>query len=215
VPRCRVWTYGRDELSAVVLGCSQHQLRPELEQRIGGRAELVERDSGGGAVLTGPWLVSASIVLPQGHPWVCDGLIESYRHLGKLHVTALSEIGVTARALPPWEVPHAHEVSAASATRVVDWACFGGSSAWEVVDARGRKLVGLAQRRRRSGVLLVAGTLIGSANWSLLCDVMGHSEDASKLREGTTSGEEVASSSIEPDQFAYVLMRSLTRAVAI
>jgi len=150
--------------------------------------------------------------LPQGHPWVCDGLIKSYRHLGQLHVAALSEIGVTARALPLWEVPHAHEPSA---TRVVDWACFGGLSAWEVVDARGRKLVGLAQRRRQSGVLLVAGTLIGSANWSLLCDVMGQSDDVSVLKKGTTCGEEIAGSSIEPERFAYVLMRSLTCAIAI
>jgi lipoate-protein ligase A len=212
VPRCRVWTYRSDELPAVVLGCSQRRLRPKVEKRAEGRAELVERDSGGGAVLTGPWLVSASIVLPQGHPWVCDGLMDSYRRFGQLHMAALSEIGVANRALPPWEVPHANE---AHATRLIEWACFGSLSAWEIVDAGGRKLVGLAQRRRRSGVLLVAGTLIGSADWSLLCDVMGHSEDVSVLRKGTTSSEEIAGSSIEPERFAKALMRSLTRAMAI
>eukprot|EP01034_Spumella_vulgaris_P044296 gene44296-55086_t len=36
------------------------------------------------------------------------------------------------------------------------WACYGGYSPWEVVVGR-RKLVGLAQVRRRGGVLLVAG----------------------------------------------------------
>jgi lipoate-protein ligase A len=212
VPRCRVWTYASDALPAVVLGCSQRRLRLDIEQRLAGRAELLERDSGGGAVLTGSWLVSASIVLPQGHPWVRDGLMESYRRLAQLHVAALSEIGVAARAMPPWEVPRADE---AGATPVVDWACFGSLSAWEIVAAGGRKLVGLAQRRRTSGVLLVAGTLIGKTDWSVLCDVMGHPQDASRLRRHTTSGEEIAGSSIEPERFARVLMRSLTRALAI
>ena len=196
----------------MVLGCSQRRLRVDIEQRLAGRAELLERDSGGGAVLTGSWLVSASIVLPQAHPWVRDGLMESYRRLAQLHVAALSEIGVAARALPPWEVPRA---DGASATSVVDWACFGSLSAWEIVGAGGRKLVGLAQRRRKSGVLLVAGTLIGNADWSLLCDVMGHPHDASRLRSHTTSGEAIAGGSIEPERFAGVLLRSLTRALAI
>lgn len=208
-PRCRVWTYRRP---AVVLGCSQRRIRDDIERRLGGRAELVERDSGGGAVLTGPWLVSASVVVPHAHPWVCDGLIESYRRLGQLHVAALNEFGVAARALPPRELPRADE---SSAIRVVDWACFGGLSPWEVVDARDRKLVGLAQRRRQTGVLLVAGTLIGAADWGLLCDAMGHPQDELKLRQRTISAEEIAGGEIEPGRFAAVLMRSLNYAVAV
>lgn len=212
MPGCRVWIYASDELPAVVLGCSQRRLRLDLEQRNGGRAELLERDSGGGAVLTGPWLVSASVVLPPAHPWVCDSLIDSYRHLAQVHVAALSEFGVAGRAVPPREVPRAN---AAGATRITDWACFGTLSAWEVVDAGGRKLVGLAQRRRTAGVLLVAGTLIGPADWWLLCDVMGRPQDASMLRTHTACGREIAGGPIEPERFASVLMHSMTRALAI
>lgn len=160
-------------------------------------------------MLTGPWLVSASVVLPHGHPWVRNGLIDSYRRLGQLHMAALSEFGVPALALPPQALPR---IDATSAVGAVNWACFGGLSPWELVNAEGRKLVGLAQRRRQTGVLLAAGTLIGAANWSLLCDVMGRPEDESMLRRRTVSAEEIAGCPIKPQRFASVLMRRLDRA---
>ncbi|MDE2300274.1 MAG: ligase, partial [Burkholderiales bacterium] len=189
-----------------MLGCSQRRLRDGIEQRCGGRAELVLRESGGGAVLTGPWLVGASVVLPPAHRWVAAGPIDSYRHLGQLQVGALDEVGVPARALPPPDVARAEAASAG-----VPWACFGRLSPWEVVDPQGRKLVGLAQRRCRHGVLLVAGTLVGTADWALLCDLMGQPGDESLLRRRTVSCNETAGRRIEPQRFAAVLTRWLDR----
>ncbi|MFZ2650058.1 MAG: ligase [Burkholderiaceae bacterium] len=202
-PDCRVWTYARP---ALVLGCSQRRLRSEVEPRLAGRADLVERDSGGGAVLAGPWLVSACVVLAHAHPWVGAGLIDSYRRIAQLHVAALHEFGVAARALPPGELPRAAD---SGASRRVDWACFGALSPWEVIDAQGRKLVGLAQRRRRTGVLLVAGTLIGATDWALLCDAMGYPEDESMLRQRTVCAEAIAGSKIDAQRFAGALIRFL------
>lgn len=161
--------------------------------------------------MTGPWLVSASLVLPHGHPWVCHGLIDSYRQLGHVHVAALGEFGVAARALSPHELPRAHE---ASGTQTAAWACFGSLSPWEVVAAEGRKLVGLAQRRCQTGVLLVAGTLLGAADWSLLCHAMGHPEDEPVLRRHTVSCEEQVGYPINPEQFARALAQGLERALA-
>jgi lipoate-protein ligase A len=172
---------------------------------------LLVRESGGGAVLAGPWLVSASLVLPHGHPWLRDGLIDSYRRLGQLHATVLSEFGVPARALPPHELPRAHEAGAA---RTVEWACFGSLSPWEVVNAEGRKLVGLAQRRRQAGVLLVAGTLVGAVDWPLLCEAMGQPQDETLLRQRTVSCEEQAGPPIAPEQFARALAQQLERSLA-
>lgn len=191
-----------------MLGCSQRALRDDIERRLQGRAELTVRESGGGAVLTGPWLVSVSVVLPQEHSWVCNGLIDSYRHLGQLHVGALKEFGVAARALPPQELPRTHEASAVS---TVNWACFGGLSPWELVNAEGRKLVGLAQRRCRTGVLLVAGTLVGPVDWALLCDAMGHRQHEPLLRHGTVSAQEMAGCPIEPERLAALLTQRLER----
>jgi lipoate-protein ligase A len=67
------------------------------------------------------------------------------------------------------------------------WACFGGLSPWEVVVGQ-RKIVGLAQVRRRTGVLLASGTLISPPDWPLLCDALGSDPaDAARLRACTTS----------------------------
>lgn len=191
-----------------MLGCSQRALRDDIERRLHGRAEVTVRESGGGAVLAGPWLVSVSVVVPPEHPWVCNGLIDSYRRLGQLHVEVLQELGGAARALPPQELPRARETSAVSR---VNWACFGGLSPWELVNAEGRKLVGLAQRRCRTGVLLVAGTLVGPVDWALLCGAMGHPEHEPLLRHGTVCAQDMAGGPIGPERLAAVLTQWLER----
>jgi lipoate-protein ligase A len=149
--------------------------------------------------------------LPHEHFWVCNGLIDSYRRLGQLHVDVLKEFGVPAHARPPWALQHTND---SCGITDVNWACFGGLSAWEVVSADGRKLTGLAQRRRQSGVLLVAGTLIGSTDWALLCDAMDHPDHELTLRQRTVSSAEIAGRQIEPELFASVLLRTLKRALS-
>ena len=201
VARARVW---RHRSPAVVLGCAQRSLRPAIERRAAGVVALVERPAGGGAVLAGPWMVSVSIVLPSGHPLLRGTLIDCYRWLGRLHVEALAECGVPGRALPPHELRRADAALGASA---VSWACFGALSPWEVAAPDGRKLVGLAQRRQRDGVLLVAGTLIADPDWSLLCGVMGHPEDEATLRRRSVSCQALAGGPIEPRPLAAALER--------
>lgn len=166
---------------------------------------MLERQSGGGAVLTGPWMVGVSVVLPHGHPWLCNGLLESYRWLGQLHVAVLADLGVAVHSLPAHELPRANE----QAGRTVDWACFGSLSPWEVVDGQGRKLVGLAQRRQQTGVLLVAGTLTARPDWSLLCGAMGHPQDEPVLRHRTVSCEELAGRPVAPQELASKLKQAL------
>lgn len=192
----------------MVLGCAQNALFDQVVQRAGGRLQCVRREAGGGAVLTGPWLVSASVVLPMAHDWVRNGLIDSYRALGQMHAAALQEYGVAARALSPEDLAQSLAHRPAQAPR---WACFGGLSHWEVVDPDGRKLVGLAQRRRRHGVLLVAGTLIGPVPWQLLCDAMGQSQDAALLARSTVSVEEILARPCPAQAFAATLRTHLQR----
>ena len=107
---------------------------------------MLVRPSGGGAVLTGPWMVSASVVLPLSHPWAQGRLPDSYRGLGQLHGEVLASLGVAAQALPEADVPAANARQGA----VVGWACYGSLAPWELIDTAGRKLVGLAQRRQRA-----------------------------------------------------------------
>ncbi|HSB22175.1 MAG TPA: ligase [Burkholderiaceae bacterium] len=192
----------------MVLGCSQREWHGSVQQRLGARAEALLRESGGGAVLVGPWLVSASVVVPHDHPWVRGGVVPSYRRIAELHVDALAALGIAGRALPPAEVSAANDTGAA-----VRWACYGSLSPWEVVDGGGRKLVGLAQRRRRDSVLLVAGTLVGAPDWALLCNALARPEDKAALRARTVSCEEIAMRPIDPAAFAAVLERRLAEAL--
>lgn len=207
MPCFRVWTY---ESPAIVLGCSQRAWMAAAQQRVQGRVELLVRESGGGAVLAGPWLLGVSVVLPPGHPWLRTGLLDSYRHLGQVHVAALAEFGIPARGLLPQEIPGVEQTMAA---RAVDWACFGSLSPWEVVSADGRKLVGLAQRRRQSGALLVAGTLLDVPDWPLLCDAMGQPQDASLLRQRTVSCADLTQQRVTAVRLAEVLTQELADAL--
>ncbi|WP_431777598.1 lipoyl protein ligase domain-containing protein [Ottowia caeni] len=61
-PAFRMWRY---RLPAVVLGYSQRRLMQEVDARTG--LEVLRRDSGGGAVLTGPWMLGLSVALPPEH----------------------------------------------------------------------------------------------------------------------------------------------------
>ncbi len=158
----------------------------------------------GGAVLAEPWLVSVSLVVPPGHPWVREGVVPSYRGIAELHVAALAEVGVSSHALRPADVAGAN-----AAGPTVRWACFGSLSPWEIVDNCGRKLVGLAQRRTRDLVLLVAGTLVGVPDWPLLCAAVDRPEDEAALRERTASCDQLAGRPIAAAQLAAILARRL------
>ena len=138
-PRFAVWMY---DAPAIVLGCSQRKFEDGARARLAPDVELLLRPSGGGAVLTGPWMVSCSVVLPLAHPWVHGRLPDSYQGLGQLHVDLLARLGVPCMALPPDQV----DACNLRTGPIVPWACYGSLAPWEVVDAAGRKLVGLAQR---------------------------------------------------------------------
>lgn len=194
----------------MVLGCSQRTLRPAMQLRLPQGFALLDRPSGGGAVLTGPWLVGVSVVLPYGHTWERGGLLESYRWLGQLHAEVLASLGITAQALPPSTVAHAN----ARMGPVVDWACYGSLAPWELVDAQGRKLVGLAQRRQRTGVLLVAGTLVSTPPWHLLCDAAGRPQDAPVLQHRTVSCAALAQQPFTTKVLAEKLQKALDNALA-
>lgn len=205
-PRFAVWRYAAP---AIVLGCSQRQQLEGLVQRVPEVRTLV-RSSGGGAVLTGPWMVSSSVVLPPDHPWVAGRINESYRGLGAVYVDLLARLGVAARALPPGEVAAADARLGAP----IAWACYGSLASWEVVDAAGgRKLVGLAQRRQRHGVLLVAGTLVTPPDWALLCRALGHGADEAAMRQRTVSCSALQPDFVDAATYAARLQAALTLAL--
>lgn len=180
-PAFRLWRY---QAPAIVLGCSQRRL---LAQADGGVPVLL-RQSGGGAVLTGPWMLGLSVALPAGHPLASQGLVASYRWLGEAIARVLQQGGVEAQAL----APEALRAMSAEQRMAVDWACFGGLSPWEVL-AGGRKIAGLAQVRRANGVLLVGGVLLQPSPWRLMCEALGRDgADVQALAATTVCATEVA-----------------------
>lgn len=181
VPSFRIWRY---EAPAIVLGCSQRRLLAQAD----GSVPVLLRQSGGGAVLTGPWMLGLSVALPADHRLARQGLVASYRWLGEAVAGVLQQGGVEAQAL----APEALRALPAAQRTAVDWACFGGLSPWEVL-AQGRKIAGLAQVRRANGVLLVGGLLLQPSPWRLMCEALGcEAADAQALAAATISAGEAA-----------------------
>lgn len=205
-PRFRVWMY---DAPAIVLGCSQRKFEEGARARLAPDIQLLLRPSGGGAVLTGPWMVSCSVVLPLDHPWVQGRLPDSYQGLGRLHVQVLERLGVPCAALPPAQVPAAD----ARTGPIVPWACYGSLAPWEVVDAAGRKLVGLAQRRQRTGVLLVAGTLVTPPDWGLLCRALDQPQDEAAMRRRTVDCTQLSAAPPTALRLAQALHQALADAL--
>lgn len=199
-PRVQVWTY---PTPGVVFGCAQARLHAEAAQAARTDCALVQRRAGGGAVLVGPWMLSSSIVLPPDHRLLAGGTVSSYRWLGALHAGLMRDYGIPAHALSPAELARRPNDPS------LGWACFGGLSPWEVV-AHDRKLVGLAQLRRRDGVLLTTGTLLHRPDWALLCEALDRPDaDVDRLAAVTTSCAELLGTRIHVETLADSLYQML------
>jgi lipoate-protein ligase A len=200
-PALRVWVYRQP---AVVLGCSGRLQAWQRGRAAAAGAEFCVRQSGGGAVLAGPWLLGASVVLPLQHPLFVAGIAQSFRWLGLAHSAWLQTLGIAAHAVPAPLAPRDESLR---------WACFGGLSHWEVVAGDG-KIVGLAQVRRRNGILFSSGILIASPPWEVLCNVLGLPRThAVALAERTSSCAEILGRPASAAALAPSLLRELSTAV--
>jgi lipoate-protein ligase A len=181
--------------AAIVLGRSQHQLVVHSPLPVRRRA------SGGGAVLTGPWMLRAAVRLPRDHPLVRPGPAALARWFGALHLQWLQAQGVPGV-----------EIQQGSGER--HWACYARMGTGEI-GVSGRKLVGIAQVWRRSIVLASAGTLLYPPPWEVLCEAMGQpASEAAELAAATATLAECAPQEATPAQWARGLRAVLEAAVA-
>lgn len=148
-----VWSLPSE--AALVLGSGQ---RPPGSWSPPDGVPLVRRGTGGGAVLCDDDYLMLDIALPPGDPRVLDDVTESYRWLAVRLVAALGELGMEGLELVEPLALRRLDDAAREAGRT---ACFAGLGPYELLDHEGRKLVGLAQRRRRGGVLLQAAAYLG------------------------------------------------------
>lgn len=141
----------RTTAPAIVLGRGQRALDVD---RSG--IEVVGRFSGGGAVWLSPDVLSLDVLIPGGHPWVSDPLSAVFDHVGAAWLAALRSLGV----------PHLSVHRGASTARrrgtpreqLLANMCYATRGRGEVF-WRDRKLVGLAQRRRRHAAMVQCGLL--------------------------------------------------------
>ena len=154
VRRPTIWWHTTDR-PTLVLGAGQTLRDVDLPACEEAGVLVVKRQAGGTSVYAASGVLGLDVALPAGHPPITSDVLEAYRWIGHVWADALRQLGVPcrvveiaeARAAPRWP---------AAVQRSVQLACFGSLSPYEVV-AGSRKLVGLAQVRRRAGTLVQCG----------------------------------------------------------
>ena len=141
----------RSRTPAVVLGRGQ---APLPAGAVG--LPVVSRGSGGGAVLLDDGLLSLDVLLPAGHPLLHGDLGRVFDIVGAAWAAALADLGVT--GLTVHFGPGTARRRGSDRERLLAAICYATVGRGEVL-ADGRKLVGLAQRRRRAGALVQCGLL--------------------------------------------------------
>jgi lipoate---protein ligase len=137
---------------AVVIGSAQPETNVDFQACARAGLEVVRRRSGGGAVLVEPGsLIWVDLVVAATDPlWSAD-VGRSMWWVGEAWAEALRRAGIG--GVEVWKGPM---LRSAWSSLV----CFGGLGPGEVVDATGRKAVGVAQRRARHGALFQCACLL-------------------------------------------------------
>jgi lipoate-protein ligase A len=149
---------------AIVLGLGLHHRLAALVDVARCRTDgiqVLERRAGGGALLLDRHTLCGAVCLPID--LLPSDLTESYRPLGDAICAGLRRLAVNARRV---DVPEARADVAALKQRedavanLLLSACYGALSPHEVMAGGMRKLVGLAQIRRRHAALFQFGVLL-------------------------------------------------------
>lgn len=158
------------------------------------------RASGGGAVLVGPWLLRALLVVPRSHHALQGGPARAALWFGRIHQQWLASLGIRAELYEGRLVNH--------------WACFAGRASGELM-VDGRKLTGVSQTWRRRRALLWSGTLIDAVPWAILTHALGEGADATEeLALQTTNARALLGTAALAPDWAGTLRRAIATACA-
>jgi len=157
---------------------------------------VLQRRSGGGAVLAGPWMLGAALLVPPAAPLGRLGIAAAFRAFGGAWRHALGALGAACHEPDADRIARHNRMVAELG---VNWVCFSGLSHGELVDAQDCKVLGLAQWRGNWGVLLSAGILLQPVPWQLLGRVHlgmgqwepGHAVTAGVGLDGGALGQEL------------------------
>ena len=180
-PRPTVRWY-RSSTAVLVLGRGQ-----KTTQFAGADLPIVGRFSGGGAVLMDDGLLSLDIILPAGHSLLDGDVTAPFERVGGVWAAALMSLGVPGVAVHrgPATTPRA----SSDRDRLLAAICYATLGRGEVTSS-GRKVVGLAQRRRRPGALIQCGLL---RRWppEPLLQALGASVDDEQVRAAAAGLDEI------------------------
>jgi len=180
-PQLLLWQY---DTPAIIMGCSQRPDEGQQQRAEQAGLPIMRRGSGGGAVLAGPWMLSATLLIPVEHPVATLNLIELFRWLEPLWLKALIDSGVPCKGVDKAMI---EESKVISKQHGVEWACYASLSHGEVVSPDGRKLVGLAQIRKRKGIALVCGLQLAPCDWTVLSDVVANDPQQGAILDSLNS----------------------------
>ena len=160
-PTLRLYAWSPACLS---LGFSQKMADADLVRLTARGWQMVRRPTGGKAILHTDEL-TYSVALPPDHPLTVLGIVDSYREISRALMHALTLMGAAAHS----------ERRSDTAPQRPGAVCFEVPSHYEIT-VEGKKLVGSAQVRRKSG-LLQHGTLPLTGDLARICDALAYPDE--------------------------------------
>jgi lipoate-protein ligase A len=171
--------------------------------------DMLRRGSGGGEVLAGPWMLGMDLFLPAMHPLSRTSHVAGFRWLGDQWRRAFARVGMSVEIANALSIAEHNDAARAAG---LDWVCFAGLSHGELLDGEGRKLLGLAQRRGRWGILLSSGLLLGETPWEILEFVRhGQRPARSRMRELASPGLASLAPALAVDRLCQCVLDELQR----
>jgi lipoate-protein ligase A len=163
-----------------VIGSAQPASDFDGERLAAAGADLVRRRSGGGAVLVAPGLqVWLDVFVPDDDPLAQSDVGKSFHWLGDAFAAAIASVLGTSAAQAGVEVNRGPRQSTPWSPTL----CYAGLGAGEVTVA-GRKVVGMSQRRERSGAWIHSMALLTDRAGDLTDLLAGPAERRSAARAG-------------------------------
>ena len=200
-PRILLWQYDKP---AIIMGCSQRPDESQLRRAAQHGLPIMRRGSGGGAVLAGPWMLSVTLFIPADHPVGKLDIIKIFNWFEQLWTKALVASGVTCKGVDKPLIERSKETSKREG---VEWACYASLSHGEVVSLDGRKLVGLAQIRKRKAVALVSGLHLKPCDWQALCHVVVDDRDQAAVLEALNADVEQLTGGSAGERMPLIIQR--------
>jgi len=210
VRRPTVWWHATDQ-PTLILGAGQTLEDIDVQACDEAGVLVVKRQAGGTSVFATSSVLGLDVALPTQHALVKTDVLEAYRWIGHVWADALQQAGVACRVVEIAEARAAGQ-SPSSTQRSVQLACFGSLSPYEVV-VGSRKLVGLAQVRRRAGTLVQCGIYahFDSDRLSSLLAVRDRPAVVTALREAAVGLDQVAPPGTTLEKVRTAWEASLTR----